>query len=510
MNLFFLFVALFWGSKPVEALKWSPITSFSLIDANSRGFIADIVDGEVLNLDRLPTRNLTIQVEAVNTTTGVRFRYGGIRHDEGSEPYVMAGKDGPSAFNVVHYLQTKGKKTIRIDIFNDTGVFQTEFLHLTIQDSLFTESFVPSFIGSSVPSSLLSDAPSGAPSDVPSDSPSGIQDAVAGEDSVTGLVPPAYAVFIDAGASDQDLSLVSGQSIESFTFDTFISGVPSTYNESIFHDHMSSRSGGFSYSIDGFLPNEEAAVTLGFAENYAPNCFTKKRLFSITVNGLPYATDLDVFSESGCNSALILSESFAADVNGTFVIDFIPVKRFPMVSFIEIVSASGIVSDAPSSVGISSVPSNLISDSPSFADISSVPSNAISDIPSSLPSDFPSAATGSLFITGLSMVGADTGVVLLEVRDGDSIDRSAIGTDSLTMIASTDEDIVESVRFSYDTNVTHTDGVPPYSMFGKVNGGKTFWPVSYLDTDGAKTVKIDAFDVTNKLIESITIAFTIV
>jgi Malectin domain len=374
------------------------------------------------------------------------------------------------------------------------------------------ESFVPSDIVSSVPSGLLSHTPSGAPSDIPSESPVGIQDAVAGEDSVTVLEPPAFAVFIDAGASDQDLSLVSGDNIESFTFDSFISGVPSNYNESIFHDQVSSRSGGFFYTIDGFLPKEKATVTLGFAENYEPNCFIAKRLFSITVNGLPYATDLDVFSYAGCNSALILSENLTADVNGTFVIDFIPVKRFPMVAFIEIASATGIVSDAPSGADISSVPSNLISDSPSFAETSFVPSKAISDVPSSLQSDEPSDLPTMVFpfITGFTLVKADTGEILLEVHDGDLIDRSEIGTDSLTIIASTEENIVESVRFSYDTNVTHTDGVPPYAMFGKVNGGKTFWPVSFLETNGIKTIKIDAFDVSNKIIENITISFTIV
>lgn len=40
---------------------------------------------------------------------------------------------------------------------------------------------------------------------------------------------------------------------------------------------MSHRSGySFNYTFSGFYPNEEAAVTLGFAENYAPNSSEKE------------------------------------------------------------------------------------------------------------------------------------------------------------------------------------------------------------------------------------------
>ena len=323
---------------------------------------------------------------------------------------------------------------------------------------------------------------------------------------------------------------------------------------SMFRSH---RSGALSFAYEYsnlYPPGTFVNVTLGFVENYPIICNKQRsRVFNITVNGQPYVSSLNVFGTVGCHVALLLSKQFQINKSGKIVINFSSVKQYPMISFIGIDSneasssvqmdsisdtPSTIPSDAPSDISstfpsdapsdisstfpsdapsdISSTapsdsPSSILSDTPSDSPsgvISDVPSSAPSDAPSDIPSDAPSSAP--LPIIGLNLVESESGAFVSALHDGDSIERSTLGlTKNLTIVAVT-LDTVETVRFVYD-GITHIEGVAPYAMFGKSSNGNKFWPVQYLSTNGLKTLKVDAYDITHtKSIDEVVMEFSIV
>ena len=79
-------------------------------------------------------------------------------------------------------------------------------------------------------------------------------------------------------------------------------------------DYQSHRSGlsGFSVNaeIPGLVPNKSYKVRLGFSEVYKPNCEDGKRVMNIHVNDEVFVTGLDVYKESGCETALVLDKDF--------------------------------------------------------------------------------------------------------------------------------------------------------------------------------------------------------
>lgn len=112
------------------------------------------------------------------------------------------------------------------------------------------------------------------------------------------------------------------------------------YNASQFESHRWGKSG-FQYVFEQPCYNDDFLyeVTMGFAENRdnAPNyCVDGARVFSITVNGETFASDLDVFKSSGgCKNAYVQSKDLKPK-GGKFEIDFIPNVGKPMVAFIDI------------------------------------------------------------------------------------------------------------------------------------------------------------------------------
>ena len=105
------------------------------------------------------------------------------------------------------------------------------------------------------------------------------------------------------------------------------------------------------YTIGGFIAGEIARVTLGFAERKFASCQTGKRVFNVTVNGQPFATNLDVYGRNGCYQALVIVKTYAANRNGEFVINLTVVKGNPMVSLVAIDAMVAIhSSDYPSTM----------------------------------------------------------------------------------------------------------------------------------------------------------------
>jgi len=94
---------------------------------------------------------------------------------------------------------------------------------------------------------------------------------------------------------------------------------------------------GFNVQDPALVSGEKYNVTLGFAEVYNPLCSIGKRVMDISVNGEPFAEDLDVFEEVGCHSALVLSKEFTLveGANG-FNIFFTASANNPMISIIEV------------------------------------------------------------------------------------------------------------------------------------------------------------------------------
>lgn len=82
-------------------------------------------------------------------------------------------------------------------------------------------------------------------------------------------------------------------------------------------------------------------VQLAFVEHYTPNCATGKRIFSATVNGEPFFTDLDVYDEVGCNTVLVIAKDFVGVESNKVEIKFTGSVQNPMVSIVEVRSREG-------------------------------------------------------------------------------------------------------------------------------------------------------------------------
>lgn len=128
---------------------------------------------------------------------------------------------------------------------------------------------------------------------------------------------PITSYFVDCGPGDEDL--ISG----SFWTDTTGQSISNTGSYSHV-DFQTARSGnGFTYTIPGFASGVTASITLGWAELWSGACASGKRQFDVTVNGVSFVTDFDVSGTAGgCYSAVFETQTFQANPDGTFVLDF--------------------------------------------------------------------------------------------------------------------------------------------------------------------------------------------
>lgn len=425
------------SSDPVPATTpTAAITGVWLINAASGSKLAQLETGTEYDISVVGD-DLSILVETSGTMTHVRFNWMGATQVEGREPYVMAGKDAMNnRYYSVPYLSRIGEKIVEIDLFNGSERIEMRELSFGVIDSDFD---------------LLS------------------KDFIFADSAST------PRVVINAGAENEDVSLIGGTIWNTYNNEGNISSVPAPFTEEIFMSHRSGYA--FNYTIGGFYPNEAAAVTLGFAENYAPNCHPTKRMFDVEVNGEEFQYNLDVYGEAGCFGAYVKTLNFRADTQGEFVIDFRSVKRNPMVSVIIIDVIASEPSDWPSSLP--------------------------SDMPSAMPSASPSSATetSSSSILSYALVQASNRAVLMPLEDGSIYSLATVG-DSLSLTVDTTGD-VEYVKFTWDSS-KHDEGNTPYSMNGKDTGAR-FNPVDYLASIGVKTIVIETFDSNNVKLDAVTL-----
>ena len=141
-------------------------------------------------------------------------------------------------------------------------------------------------------------------------------------------------IFIDAGASDEDMSVIFGSWTRAASTNSDIAGA-GVYGKDIFQTHRFGAAT-FMYIFDGFTPESAWNITLGFAETWRPNCEVGQRVMDITVNGQEFISNLDVFAVAGCETALVEMKSFTADADGQFQIAFTAIVQNTMVSLIGI------------------------------------------------------------------------------------------------------------------------------------------------------------------------------
>jgi len=139
-------------------------------------------------------------------------------------------------------------------------------------------------------------------------------------------------IFVDAGAKNEDLSIVSGNFWQNYN------DVPITnsagYSDEVFKTHRYGSN--FRYIFDGLTPGSMKNVTLGFAETHYMACTIGGRLMDIEVNGEVFADSLDVFSEVGCQTVLLLTKTFEVNAQGELTITFTALADNAMVSLIRI------------------------------------------------------------------------------------------------------------------------------------------------------------------------------
>jgi len=276
--------------------------------------------------------------------------------------------------------------------------------------------------------------------------------------------------FLDAGSASDTNTTITGSFWES-NFPQNITGVPSAYDPETFKSHRSGTN--FSYTVPGFLPREEADITLGFAENYEPNCFNGKRQFSVKVNEI-FWDNVDVHSSVGCNAAMTMSKSFTANEDGEFVIAFTNIRNNPMVAMIEIDSL-GIPDDAPTNVN----------------------GTTLSD-------------AGP--IENLVLFNATDRSEIEVLQNGSVLDLSTLGaTAELTIVAELLYDVAR-VRFRWTDEgavVIHNERASPYAMDGKA-GSSAFKDVGYLsEPESSKVVEVTAFDDNNNVLGTYQLEFSV-
>jgi mono/diheme cytochrome c family protein len=92
----------------------------------------------------------------------------------------------------------------------------------------------------------------------------------------------------------------------------------------------------FTYSIPGFVPGSSHKVRLHFAETNSANNAVGKRVFSVTINGYPQISNLDLYATVGMNKAYIFDCTINADANGKFIMNFTHTHDSATISAIEV------------------------------------------------------------------------------------------------------------------------------------------------------------------------------
>jgi len=140
--------------------------------------------------------------------------------------------------------------------------------------------------------------------------------------------------MIDAGAKDEDVSLVSGIT---WTYKVPNSvEIANTEAPSIFRSHRSGSN--FTYTFEGLTPGERIGLEMGFAEIWGKSCTPGGRVMSIAVNGEVVNSALDVYSEVGCEAAYVQEYTSTVDQDGKVIVYLDASVENAMISYLRILS----------------------------------------------------------------------------------------------------------------------------------------------------------------------------
>jgi len=145
--------------------------------------------------------------------------------------------------------------------------------------------------------------------------------------------PENADVFVNTGPENEDLSIISGSHHENYA-QVEISK-PGVFGQDVYRTHRWGSA--FTYTFDELTPGAAVDITLGFAETYGAACSgTISRVFDIAVNAKSFATSLNVFAKTGCNSAYKIKGEAKVNSKGEVAISFTTKSDNAMISFIQI------------------------------------------------------------------------------------------------------------------------------------------------------------------------------
>jgi hypothetical protein len=136
---------------------------------------------------------------------------------------------------------------------------------------------------------------------------------------------PAVSSFLaDEGFSGGGV-VATGDSIQTIN-------VPKGLPMEVFQD---SRTGSFTYTVQGFAPTSNHTVTLYFVE---PNFdAVNSRLFNVSINGTTVLSNFDIFLAAGDKNTPVAQKlSAAADGTGQYVLAFTPILGEALLSGLQI------------------------------------------------------------------------------------------------------------------------------------------------------------------------------
>jgi Malectin domain len=204
----------------------------------------------------------------------------------------------------------------------------------------------PSALPSDLPSSMPSDSPSLTPSDqpsyLPSDRPSVVLSDLPSMSTVvaspTNRPATGYVseYFVNAGSDPKRPRYFQANETLVYRNRKFRIANADPYSQKVFQSYRS----GFlvNYTFPGLEPSAMKNVTLGFAEIYKPNCIkgVGARVMNVTVNDVPFLTNMDVMATVPCYTAYYVQGVFAADASGHISVVFSAKEGYAFVSMLEI------------------------------------------------------------------------------------------------------------------------------------------------------------------------------
>jgi len=160
------------------------------------------------------------------------------------------------------------------------------------------------------------------------------------------LIPSASSYFVDAGANNEDMSIITGRTTWNHVGSDRLA-ILGTETPSYYRSHRSGPD--FTYTMRGFEKGVLCNVTLGFAEIWGANCVTGTRIMDIYINNVRVKKRLDVFETVGCFTAHTETFLAEADTFGNIKIRLWAIRENAMISSINVKKAIKTASDSSSS-----------------------------------------------------------------------------------------------------------------------------------------------------------------